>query len=178
MSAQIQELLDVASLQAGEMIKLNQGTFELVAMAQRVIESHQQTLSVLTLRLETIVTEVQMTGDEARLERVLDNLIANAIKYSPDGGEVVVSLAQEVSDEQRWVVLVVRDQGLGIPEHELPHIFEPFHRASNVAGNISGTGLGLASARQIIEQHGGTISVSSQEGSGTTFVLQLPLDES
>jgi PAS domain S-box-containing protein len=177
MASQIQELLDVALLQAGESIKLNYNVFDMLAMMRRLIEAHQQSLSVLTLRLETILTEMQATGDEARLERVLDNLIANAIKYSPDGGEVVVSLVQEMRGEQQWAVLVVRDQGLGIPEDELPHIFEPFRRARNVSGNISGTGLGLASSRQIIEQHGGTINVSSQEGSGTTFVIQLPLDE-
>jgi PAS domain S-box-containing protein len=177
MSAQIQELLDVASLQAGKSIRLNRGTFDILVMTQRVIEAHQETLSVLSLQFETILTDMQATGDEARLERVLDNLITNAIKYSPDGGAVVVSLAQEMRGEQRWAVVVVRDQGLGIPENELPHIFEPFRRASNVSGTISGTGLGLASVRQIIEQHGGTISVSSQEGSGTTFVIQLPLDE-
>jgi signal transduction histidine kinase len=177
MASQIQELLDVASLQAGKSIKLNYGRLDLMAMVQRVIEAHQQTLSVLALRFETVLTTMQAAGDEARLERVLDNLITNAIKYSPDGGEIVVSLAQDMRGEQRWAVVVVRDQGLGIPEGELPHIFEPFRRASNVAAKISGTGLGLASVRQIIEQHGGTISVSSQEGSGTTFVIQLPLDE-
>jgi signal transduction histidine kinase len=176
MTSQIQELLDVASLQAGKSIQLNYSMFDLVAMAQRVAEAHQQTVSVLDLRLETMLTTMQVSGDEARIERVIDNLITNAIKYSPDGGEVAVSLAQEMRDEQQWAVLVVRDQGLGIPESELPHIFEPFRRASNVSGNISGTGLGLASVRQIIEQHGGTISVSSQERSGTTFVIQLPLD--
>jgi hypothetical protein len=177
MASQIQELLDVASLQAGKSIKLNYGRLDLMAMVQRVIEAHQQTLSVLALRFETVLTTMQAAGDEARLERVLDNLITNAIKYSPDGGEIVVSLAQDMRGDQQWAVVVVRDQGLGIPEGELPHIFEPFRRASNVAAKISGTGLGLASVRQIIEQHGGTISVSSQEGSGTTFVIQLPLDE-
>ena len=67
------------------------------------------------------------------------------------------------------------DHGIGIPSDDLPHIFERFRRASNVAGQIAGSGLGLAGARDIVEQHGGTISVRSEEGRGSTFVVRLPL---
>jgi signal transduction histidine kinase len=69
----------------------------------------------------------------------------------------------------------VRDQGIGIPAADLPRVFERFHRAGNVAGRIAGAGIGLAAARQIVEQHGGTISVERREGAGSTFAVRLPL---
>jgi signal transduction histidine kinase len=74
-------------------------------------------------------------------------------------------------------VVRVRDRGLGIPAADLPYVFERFHRASNVSGQIGGTGLGLAGARHIVEQHGGSIGVESEEGRGTTVTVRLPLDE-
>jgi signal transduction histidine kinase len=76
-----------------------------------------------------------------------------------------------------WAVIRVRDCGLGIPAADLPHVFERYHRASNVAGQIGGTGLGLTGARHIVEQHGGTISLESEEGRGTTVTVRLPLAE-
>jgi signal transduction histidine kinase len=79
--------------------------------------------------------------------------------------------------ERPWVSISIRDDGIGIPASEIHSIFEPFRRASNTTeGSISGTGLGLASARQIIEQHGGSITVDSEEHAGSTFTVLLPLD--
>ncbi len=74
-------------------------------------------------------------------------------------------------------VLAVQDQGIGIPAADLPHVFERFYRARNVSGRTPGTGLGLAGARQIVEQHGGTIAVESREGAGSTVTIRLPLGE-
>jgi signal transduction histidine kinase len=109
-----------------------------------------------------------------RLERVLENLLSNAIKYSPEGGSITVAIADEEIGGP-WAVLTVRDQGLGIPAADLPRVFERFQRARNVEGRIGGTGIGLASARQIVEQHGGTIAAESAEGTGSTFTVRLPL---
>jgi signal transduction histidine kinase len=106
------------------------------------------------------------------VERVVANLVSNAIKYSPGGGDVRVELAAEAG----WAVLRVQDQGVGIPAADLPRVFEQFHRAANVAGRIGGTGLGLAGARHIVEQHGGSIALESQEGVGTTVTVRLPLN--
>jgi signal transduction histidine kinase len=90
-----------------------------------------------------------------------------------------VRVAREVEGEREgeweWAVLSVRDEGLGIPEHDLPHIFEWFRRAQNYSGRISGAGIGLASANQIVKQHNGAIEVSSTEGQGSTFTVRLPL---
>ncbi|HEV2122284.1 MAG TPA: ATP-binding protein, partial [Chloroflexota bacterium] len=100
---------------------------------------------------------------------------SNAIKYSPDGGDVVVDVSQEVVSGKAEAVLAVRDQGIGIPAEDVPRLFERFFRASNVNGRLPGVGLGLAGARQIVEQHGGTIEVTSALGKGTTFTVRLPL---
>ena len=98
------------------------------------------------------------------------NLLANAIKDSPKGGDVVLSI--HVHSES--AILTVRDEGLGIPPTDLPHVFERLHRGSNVE-RIAGTGIGLASAKDIVERHAGTISVTSVETQGTTVAVQLPL---
>ena len=111
--------------------------------------------------------------DAGRLERVLANVLGNAIKYSAAGRAIRV----RVDQEDGMAVLAVQDQGIGIPAADLPHVFERFHRAGNVSGRTPGTGLGLASARQIVEQHGGMIMVESQEGAGSTVTIRLPLGE-
>lgn len=108
------------------------------------------------------------------LERVLDNLLGNAVKYSPRGGAIDVWLEEESPGPAGWVRLRVRDQGIGIPAEDLPHIFERFHRGRNVAPAISGSGVGLASAHRLVQLHGGTLGVESQEGQGSTFTLRLP----
>jgi signal transduction histidine kinase len=109
----------------------------------------------------------------------LDNLLSNAIKYSPSGGDVLVSVAVEDggAGTGKRAVLTVQDQGVGIPKADLPRLFERFQRGTNVVGRFVGTGVGLASARHIVESHGGSIEVHSQEGRGTIVVVQLPLAE-
>ncbi|MBX3035514.1 MAG: sensor histidine kinase N-terminal domain-containing protein [Anaerolineales bacterium] len=117
------------------------------------------------------IDEVIVRGDRDRLKQVLLNLIANAIQYTPAGGEVFLSLSK-VANQSR---LIVRDTGPGIPAEDLPHIFDRFYRAekSRTRSKASGFGLGLSIAKWIIEQHGGQIKVESKEGEGTTFVIWL-----
>jgi signal transduction histidine kinase len=117
------------------------------------------------------IDEVMVRGDRDRLKQVLLNLIANAIQYTPAGGEVFLSLSK-VANQAR---LIVRDTGTGIPAEDLPHIFDRFYRAekSRTRSKASGFGLGLSIAKWIIEQHGGQIKVESKEGEGTTFVIWL-----
>lgn len=114
--------------------------------------------------------------DSTSLERVLDNLLSNAVKYSPAGGNILVTLAEGATQPERQVLLRVEDPGLGIPEKDLPHVFERFHRASNVPDTIAGSGVGLASVRRLVEMHGGTIEVKSQQGQGAAFTVLLPQD--
>ena len=119
------------------------------------------------------IDQVQVNGDRDRLKQVLVNLVANAIQYTPQGGEVFMSLA--IIGEQARII--VRDTGPGIPSEDLPYIFERFYRAekSRTRTRTSGFGLGLSIVQWIVENHGGTIKVESKEGQGTTFAIWLPL---
>ncbi|MBI3976567.1 MAG: PAS domain S-box protein [Chloroflexi bacterium] len=174
MAAMIKDLVDLARLQMGQPLPLDRQPADLVALVRQVVAEHQQTTDRHRLRLDPTVEKLVGTWDAARLERVLGNLLSNAMKFSPDGGDVVVRIGREDGEDGAWAVLVVQDHGIGIPTADLPHVFDRFHRGSNVDG-IAGTGIGLAGARQIVEQHGGTIAVASQEGAGSTFTVRLPI---
>lgn len=169
----IDDILDLARLQAGEDLPLSRAPADLVALATTVAEEYQRTTRRHRLRVEAATSPLVGSWDANRLERVLSNLLSNAIKYSPHGGDVAVSIRQDGN----YAVLDVRDQGLGIPRGDLPRLFERFHRAGNV-GAITGTGLGLAGARQIVQQHGGDITLDSAEQHGTTVTIRLPLTSS
>lgn len=176
MAAMLDELVDVAQLHGGVPLQLAARPTDLVALARDCVGAQQRTTDRHTLTLVAEVDELVGLWDHDRLERVLANLVGNAIKYSPDGGAVTVTVACEEGPAGcEWARLVVRDWGLGIPAEDLPHIFERFRRGRNVAGRIAGTGIGLASAGQIVAQHGGTIDVASREGEGATFTVRLPL---
>lgn len=110
--------------------------------------------------------------DEKLLRSILTNLLSNAVKYSPQGGQIDLTLISE-SDQ---VTLQVRDQGIGIPVDEQPHLFEAFHRARN-SGNIPGTGLGLTVVKKCVDLQGGTVEVTSEVGVGTTFKITLPMGD-
>ena len=173
----IDELQDVSSLQIGRPLTLRRRPTDLVGLAREEVEQAQRIAPAHTLRLDADRPFLLAEVDPARLHRVLDNLLGNAIKYSPAGGKVVVGLRREEPDADgtAWAVLSVRDEGVGIPAADRPHLFERFYRGSNVAGRIAGTGIGLAGVRQIVAQHGGTIAVESEEGRGSTFTVRLPL---
>lgn len=115
----------------------------------------------------------RLEGDRARLKQALLNLLDNALKYTPGGGAVTVSLS--LAPEARRVVCAVQDSGEGIPAEDLPHIFEKLYRARRPKGRpVEGSGLGLAIAHQIIGAHGGDLTVQSELGRGSTFTLTLP----
>ena len=177
MTGQINRLLEVARLQLGESLSIERRPVDLVALARRVSANLEPTSAGPSIAVAATVPALVGQWDIRQLERLLNNLISNAIKYSPDGGQITVEVGTEEAREQRpsLAVLKISDQGMGIPEADLPFVFEPFHRARNTAGRISGTGIGLTSVRQIVEQHEGTISVTSKEGVGTTFTVHLPL---
>jgi PAS domain S-box-containing protein len=169
--ALVGQLLDVARLQAGRTLELQSRPTDLVALARQTAEDEQRL--AVRHQIRVVAEQEHLVGvwDRRRLERVVANLIDNAVKYSPAGGPVTV----DVAADGRWASLQVQDQGLGIPAQDMPRVFERFHRAANVIGKIGGTGVGLASSRQIVEQHGGTIAVESEEGRGTRITVRLPL---
>ena len=110
-------------------------------------------------------------GDELRLEQVLVKLLENARKYSPPNTQITVRLSVSGGEAR----VAVRDEGAGIPPAEQEHIFERFHRAPDVDPGVAGFGLGLFIAREIAHAHGGTLTVASAPGAGSTFTLTLPL---
>jgi signal transduction histidine kinase len=165
----LDETLDVAHLQAGRPLRLNRAPTRLREVADEAVIRHQATAERHHLR---VAVEADPIGlwDAARLGRIVDNLLSNAIKYSPRGSEISL----EVGADDQGAVLRVRDHGIGIPAPDLERVFSRFYRGGNV-GSIEGTGLGLAGARQIAQQHGGCLLLESQEGVGTTVTLRLPL---
>jgi signal transduction histidine kinase len=148
-----------------------------VALARRAASDQQVTSAPCGIIVETELSELIGSWDADRLERLLGNLLSNAVKYSPAGGDVCVTVGCETDAGRRWAAIRVTDQGIGIPAEDIPHVFEAFRRAGNVAGVVRGTGLGLAGAREVVEQHGGRIGVESREGHGSTFTVHIPLDD-
>jgi len=121
------------------------------------------------IRYECATTPLNLVLDMRLMRRVISNLVSNALKYSKDNEPVQLT----VTNDTVYTSIEVRDQGIGIPEADLKHLFEPFHRASNV-GTISGTGLGLSITKQAVELHNGMITARSQVGVGSTFIVIIP----
>ncbi|HEY7294573.1 MAG TPA: ATP-binding protein [Dehalococcoidia bacterium] len=169
----VDQLLDLARQDAGQPLALDLRETDLVALVRTAIEQRQILSPDHRFAAELPPEPLVGLWDATRLRRVLENLLGNAVKYSPTGGEITVVLSRDAGS--REAILSVTDQGLGIPAADLPHVFERFHRGANVVAQIPGTGIGLAGTRQIVEQHGGTIALESVEGAGTTVTVRLPL---
>jgi signal transduction histidine kinase len=175
MSSIIQELLDVARLQMGQRLQLNFRQVELIDLARRCIAERYQ--DGRQLRFEPKCGPIRGWWDDSRLCRVIGNLLDNAFKYSATDQEVVVDIERD-ADASGWALVCVRDSGVGIPADELQRVFEPFYRGSNVIDRSAGSGVGLAVARQIVEQHGGSLTLDSRLGAGTLATIRLPcIDE-
>lgn len=170
MSRLILELLDVSRIETGR-LEIRRESIQWPAFVRDVVQRHHTAVSDRRFHLNVPNEAKIVNGDRDRLEQVLGNLIENAVKYSPDGSEIFVS----VEDNGDHVVTAVCDRGIGIPADELAQVFERFHRGRQVsATNYGGLGLGLYITKQIVERHAGSIWVESKEGSGTTFHFSLP----
>jgi len=166
----INELLDLDRMESGrmtlhpEVVDLGMLVTGIVTSAAPRARGHR-----LKLKLDPMVPEI--SGDRDKLTQVLVNLLDNAIKYSPGGGEVIVGVRSDGDEAHVWV----RDYGLGIPAEALDSIFERYTRIESDAHRpIHGTGLGLPIVRQIVELHGGRVWAESEPGSGSTFHVILP----
>jgi signal transduction histidine kinase len=169
LNAMIDEMHDVARLQVGQALDLQREEVHLSALVRAVAAEYSGATGTPRVDVHTPAEAVLVCGDRARLERVLHNLIGNAVKYSPRGTPVDVA----VQTQEQWAVVTVRDQGVGIPAEDQPRIFTRFFRASTSRG-VKGTGIGLAGSKAIIEQHDGQITVQSAVGRGTTVTVCLP----
>ncbi len=150
---------------------------EVVELDNLLFDVHRQMDRIeKSVTLELIeVDQVRVMGDEDRLKQLLLNLVDNAIKYTPPGGKVQLSLDQD----HGWAHLTVTDTGIGIPPEDLPHVFDRFYRVDKARTRAQGgSGLGLAIAKWVVQVHGGNIQVQSTVGQGTSFVVTLPALES
>jgi signal transduction histidine kinase len=169
----VNDLLFVAQAQAGK-LELALGEVDLCSLVQLSADSARVPAAAKGVRLDVSAeTGPPLTGDAVRLGQLLDNLVSNAIKFTPVGGLVTLSLSHR--DDR--AVLEVSDTGMGIPLDEQELLFERFFRATGATRSaVQGTGLGLSIARTIAEVHGGTIALDSIEGEGTTFRVELPFE--
>lgn len=168
----VNDLLDVSRIQQGR-LELRPQPMDLSELAGAVLRRFEESPERTPAHRLTLDAPEPIEGhwDPGRLDQVLTNLISNALKFSPNGGEVRVTVRRRADMAE----VAVRDEGIGIPLEEQGLLFQPFARSHRARREIGGTGLGLFIARQIAEQHGGTITLESADGAGSTFTLRLPL---
>jgi two-component system sensor histidine kinase ResE len=169
----VNELLDLARMEAGH-IQLYAAPMSVTDFSERIVRKFQGLAKERQVKVELdkqLLTEDESVFDPDRMEQVLTNLIDNAIRHTQAGGQVILHVMNRPGELQ----FKVQDNGSGIPEDDLPFVFERFYKADKArTRGKSGTGLGLAIAKNIVEAHGGTISVHSRMGEGTTFFIGLP----
>lgn len=171
MAVMVEELLDVARLQMGHALELQMETVDVGAVVREVAQAWQERAERDSVRLFVDAPAgLVVPADRIRLQRVVENIVGNAIKYSPLSTPVQVTVRRQ----DDTVAITVQDQGVGIPAEELPLLFTPFYRASTSQGT-PGIGLGLAGAKTIVNQHGGQITIESSVGVGTMVAVTLPM---
>ena len=167
-----QTLLDIVNNILDGSLPMDMEDFDLVPIVEKMVE----TLRPQAMQKEICLTAhlnplpIVLNADRHQIERVLQNLISNAVKYTPQEGEVTVSL----NSDEEFITIEVADTGYGIPEEELPYVFDRFRRVAKHRNKAAGTGLGLAITQQLVQAHGGEVIVASTEGAGSTFTVQFP----
>jgi signal transduction histidine kinase len=166
------DLLFLAQVDAGK-VAVELEDVDLTQVVREAVEGLRPVAEARKIELSTAIEHVPpLLADPARLAQVLDNLVSNALKFTPEGGRVRVNMAAA----DGTVVLVIEDSGLGIPAAEQHRLFGRFFRSSRATENaIPGTGLGLTITKAIVERHGGRISLESAEDKGTTVRVELPI---
>jgi signal transduction histidine kinase len=168
----ISDFLETSRIEAGQ-LELAKERCDARALVVNAVELFRAASSIHELVADVPATPVAVAWDSLRMEQVANNLVSNAIKYSPAGGRVEVGIEQHGNE----VLLRVRDYGIGIPLDEQRAVFEPFQRGNVSRETIAGVGLGLATARRIVEAHGGRIVLTSAPGEGSTFCVWLPAED-
>jgi two-component system phosphate regulon sensor histidine kinase PhoR len=170
----INDLLNTSRIEAGESLKPHYKRVDVRAMLEKVITIQRQATRNHTLILEAPENLAPIIADEDKLDQILTNLMNNAIKYAPNGGDIILSATVKDDD----LLFAVKDQGMGIPHDHLNKVFERFHRVDNEDNRkIYGTGLGLYLVKHLVEQvHLGRIWVESEVGVGSTFFFTIPLE--
>lgn len=175
----INDILDMSRIEKGK-LKLARTSFNLSVEIDRFCSRYQLLMDKNSLNFlhNAELLHCNCIGDTAQMQRIWDNLVSNACKFTPPGGTVTFSACELPSDNERlgWYKFTISDTGIGIDSESLQHLFDPFFRSSDVISkHIEGSGLGLAIVKNIVDYKGGTISVTSRQGEGTTFTVTLPL---
>lgn len=166
----IQSLLDISRIETGQ-LSIERAPVDISMLLYRLVDEMQATLDKREIDVRYLAQSAIIQGDELRLEQVFRNLLDNALKYGGPRGLVTVVIRQL----ETGVAVDIRDRGIGIPVDALSQLFERFYRASNVLeGRASGMGIGLYVVKEIVELHGGNITVESVEGQGSTFTVSFP----
>lgn len=166
----INDLLNLSRIEAGRALELILKPVDVVDIAKKIVEIQKNYTSKHQFVIDVKGTIPTIVADEDKVDQILTNLVSNAVKYSPDGGEVRITIQED--PETGGVLVAVKDQGVGIPKDVLPRLFQRFTRVEG--RKIAGTGLGLYLTRHLVEAHGGKIWVESEEGKGSTFYFTLP----
>jgi signal transduction histidine kinase len=178
--AMIDNMLDIHRFDDGRM-QFRKVPVNLAELARQITSSYRGAAQAANLRLTTLIDDglPEVALDRDKFSRVLANLLINAARFTPDGGEITVTCTQGISANSELAIIVsVRDTGDGIPADELPLIFDRFvQAATQSARGRGGSGLGLAFCKMVVENHGGTISAASREGQGSEFIISLPVPE-
>jgi signal transduction histidine kinase len=173
----IEDLLTVSRLDAGT-AEMEPIWIDLNSMATGLVEDRRRLVARVDLAIDfdPQADLPLVRADERMISQVVANLMTNAVNYTPPGGRITVRTDTIADGENKWSRLAVVDTGLGIPENELPRLFERFFRGSaSRARGVSGTGLGLAICKEILDRHGGRITATSQAGKGSAFTIWLPV---
>jgi two-component system phosphate regulon sensor histidine kinase PhoR len=166
----INDLLNLSRIESGRALELVLKPVDVVDIAKKIIEIQKNYTSKHQFVLDVQEPVPTVIADEDKVDQIITNLVSNAVKYSPNGGEVRITIKED--PETGGVLVAVKDQGLGIPKDVLPRLFQRFVRVEG--RKIAGTGLGLYLTRHLVEAHGGKIWVESEEGKGSTFYFTLP----
>jgi signal transduction histidine kinase len=169
------EFLDLARLESGRARLLTE-LFDLNKLIEESVDVVLPQASDKGITVSTEIGKYTVSADRGKVKQVMLNLLTNAIKYNREKGQIQITTHETTDAEDRpYIQIAVKDTGYGISKEHQKHMFEKFYRVSDTAGFTQGTGLGLAIAKQIVQAHGGTISLESEQGVGSTFAFSIPI---
>jgi len=166
----IDDLLDISRIESGRQLAINYSELSLETLIKNVVDSSADHVNGHNIELNLPENGAKMLADQVRMEQVVEHLISNAIKYSPGGGDIRVT----ITDQGEMYHLVVEDQGIGMSQEQLAHVFDRFYRADSSDTAVQGVGLGMSIVRHVVLAHHGNIEVESELGNGTRVSIVLP----
>lgn len=171
LSRLVDDILDLSRIEKGQGLQLTFTPVDLVALSRQLVVDLEQTSASHRIVVEHAVPVILVASDRMRLMQMLDNLLTNAVKYSPAGGLIRIVLSQA----EGWAQMAIIDQGIGMSAEEIANAFERFYRADSSITAVRGVGLGLSITKHIVDAHGGGIEIFSRTGKGTRVEIRLPL---